>query len=724
MRARCSPVAILAATCCAPAVAFGPARLATRPIVAATVRAPSAFLLAPASEASDDQENYAGRDALTALAIPRPHRSSLRHAALDSLDRLAGASSDALKIERLALSSRSERKMLAPAMLAALAMLLNRRVGVRAAVGIFFTLRLASALLVRRHPDPLELVPAPVASRAAIRSMTLALEACGLLSFSALLGACAACAAAELGARALLTSLAQLALWLASDEVALGTRLESLRVSVGAEEAWRRPLRTSRALAEGASGLGALVIERLRSLCAAANRTGDANRTDSAVAAGGDGIGVIAIATAANASANALHAVRSEAHGSARADAAALPDADAAVDASDASTLMSAAPKGHEYLMREALKPNQMQSDAIRGNHAAPKGPPSEGEHGWLARVRRLWPLDDKGAREGARETAASADAAADAAAASAASLGVDAMSTWWADPPSTTAWELRLLTRRAATQAGAHVLLALAATLWASEAAFVCLLALTQRLRLLVLLVLSRMRQKVARAEPSMKEMLSSLPRTTEELTTQVNYQLTLIGLQTEQWMTDTWAAYLRRRQQWMRGAQRGAQSKPAKKSVTKGASGGGGGGGGSGGGGGGEGLANALTHWIDERVVTTKSQWVSFQLERSRKQGPKRPATAANEGAGAATLPAERLGVVPWRPVSRSTFTAPVAAATEKKSRASDGASDKHVVSGSTSTHQQPQHDATSAPWWQRSWWGPQQSAADSGVDGKVQI
>ena len=115
MRARFSPAAILAATYCAPAVAFGHARLATRPIVAATLQAPSALLLAPASEASDDQENYAGRDALTALAIPRPHRSSLRHAALDSLDRLAGATSDALKIERLALSSRSERKMLAPA---------------------------------------------------------------------------------------------------------------------------------------------------------------------------------------------------------------------------------------------------------------------------------------------------------------------------------------------------------------------------------------------------------------------------------------------------------------------------------------------------------------------------------------------------------------------------------------------------------------------------------
>jgi hypothetical protein len=583
-------------------------------------------------------------------------------------------------------------------------------VGVRAAVGLFFTLRLASALLVRRHPDPLELVPAPVASRAALRSMTLALEACGLLSFSALLGACAACAAAELGARALLTSLAQLALWLASDEVALGTRLETLRVSVVAEEAWRRPLRTSRALAEGASALGALVMQRLRSLSAAANRTGDANRTDSAAAAGVDGIGVIAStsasaanasASAANASANALHAVRSEAHGSAVADAAALPDADAAVDA-----------------------PTPM--------HASAKGPPAEGEHGWMAegehgwmaRARRLWPLDGKGAREtaasdeaAAASAASAADAAADAAAASAATLGVGAVPIWWADPPSTTAWELRLLTRRAATQAVAHVLLALAATLWASEAAFVCLLALTQRLRLLVLLVLNRMRQKVARAEPSMKEMLSSLPRTTEELTTQVNYQLNLIGLQTEQWMTDTWAAYLRQRQQWMRGA----QSKPTKKSAPKGAKGASGGGGG---GGGGEGLANALSNWIDERVVTTKSQWVSFQLERSRKQGPKKPATAGNEGDGAAALPAERLGVAPWRPVSRSTFTTPAAAATERKSPASDGASEKHVVSGSTSTHQQPQHDATSAPWWQRSWWGPQQSAAGSGVDGKVQI
>jgi hypothetical protein len=710
MRARFSPAAILAATYCAPAVAFGHARLATRPIVAATLQAPSALLLAPASEASDDQENYAGRDALTALAIPRPHRSSLRHAALDSLDRLAGATSDALKIERLALSSRSERKMLAPAMLTALALLLNRRVGVRSAVGLFFTLRLASALLVRRHPDPLELVPAPVASRAALRSMTLALEACGLLSFSALLGACAACAAAELGARALLTSLAQLALWLASDEVALGTRLETLRVSVVAEEAWRRPLRTSRALAEGASALGALVMQRLRSLSAAANRTGDANRTDSAAAAGVDGIGVIAStsasaanasASAANASANALHAVRSEAHGSAVADAAALPDADAAVDA---PTPMHASPKG----------------PPAEGEH----GRMAEGEHGWMARARRLWPLDGKGAREtaasdeaAAASAASAADAAADAAAASAATVGVGAVPIWWADPPSTTAWELRLLTRRAATQAVAHVLLALAATLWASEAAFVCLLALTQRLRLLVLLVLNRMRQKVARAEPSMKEMLSSLPRTTEELTTQVNYQLNLIGLQTEQWMTDTWAAYLRQRQQWMRGA----QSKPTKKSAPKGAKGASGGGGG---GGGGEGLANALSNWIDERVVTTKSQWVSFQLERSRKQGPKKPATAGNEGDGAAALPAERLGVAPWRPVSRSTFTTPAAAATERKSPASDGASEKHVVSGSTSTHQQPQHDATSAPWWQRSWWGPQQSAAGSGVDGKVQI
>jgi hypothetical protein len=348
----------------------------------------------------------------------------------------------------------------------------------------------------------------------------------------------------------------------------------------------------------------------------------------------------------------------------------------------------------------------------------------AEGEHGWMARARRLWPLDGKGAREtaasdeaAAASAASAADAAADAAAASAATLGVGAVPIWWADPPSTTAWELRLLTRRAATQAVAHVLLALAATLWASEAAFVCLLALTQRLRLLVLLVLNRMRQKVARAEPSMKEMLSSLPRTTEELTTQVNYQLNLIGLQTEQWMTDTWAAYLRQRQQWMRGA----QSKPTKKSAPKGAKGASGGGGG---GGGGEGLANALSNWIDERVVTTKSQWVSFQLERSRKQGPKKPATAGNEGDGAAALPAERLGVAPWRPVSRSTFTTPAAAATERKSPASDGASEKHVVSGSTSTHQQPQHDATSAPWWQRSWWGPQQSAAGSGVDGKVQI
>jgi len=153
--------------------------------------------------------------------------------------------------------------------------------------------------------------------------------------------------------------------------------------------------------------------------------------------------------------------------------------------------------------------------------------------------------------------------------------------------------------------------------------------LGVVQRLRLGLLWLGAFARRRLEGAVPATREMITTIPRSTEEATAAVNYQLNMIGLQTEQWMTDTWAGYLRRRQKWMRGAS--GKKAPAKKRVAKG--------GGKAGGGDSyqASWVQEVGHWWDDRVVSTKRAWVSFQID-SAKQGKagSKPAGKAAPKAG----------------------------------------------------------------------------------------
>ena len=158
---------------------------------------------------------------------------------------------------------------------------------------------------------------------------------------------------------------------------------------------------------------------------------------------------------------------------------------------------------------------------------------------------------------------------------------------------------------------------LAACTAVWAMEAAFLLLVCLGQRLRLLLMRFFTR-------AAPATKEWAMSLPRNTEEATAQFNYQLNLIGLQTEQWMTDTWAKYLRQRRKWMTGS--GGNGAPAKKAPPRN----GGGKNAKRGGGDGDGAAGlgsmgaSIGAWWDERVAATNQAWVGFQIQRAKATKP----------------------------------------------------------------------------------------------------
>jgi hypothetical protein len=183
-------------------------------------------------------------------------------------------------------------------------------------------------------------------------------------------------------------------------------------------------------------------------------------------------------------------------------------------------------------------------------------------------------------------------DRKADAAAEAAEAAGVR-----WCAPSTVASLELVGLMRQAAMQSALHTLLALAAALWALEAAFLLSLALGQRAQLALAAAVSAARE---RAVPATRQVLSDLPRSTEEAAQQVNYQLNLIGLQAEQWMTDRWSVYLRKRRQWMRGSQ--------GKAAASGPSWGG-----------------SIGQWWDERVASVNQGWVSFQISNAKAQAGK---------------------------------------------------------------------------------------------------
>ena len=170
---------------------------------------------------------------------------------------------------------------------------------------------------------------------------------------------------------------------------------------------------------------------------------------------------------------------------------------------------------------------------------------------------------------------------------------------------------DLIKLANVATRQAAAYALLAAAAGAWAAEAAFLVLLAIGQRLRLLAI-------ASYVRGKAWMIYTIENLPRSTEDVTSSVNYQLNLIGLQAEQWMTDSWAGYLRQRRKWMSGG-KGA------KVATKGK------------GGSGMGKGGKVRHeergshgwgvmdWMEERKVALNQGWVRWQVD-SLKEGSKR--------------------------------------------------------------------------------------------------
>ena len=74
---------------------------------------------------------------------------------------------------------------------------------------------------------------------------------------------------------------------------------------------------------------------------------------------------------------------------------------------------------------------------------------------------------------------------------------------------------------------------------------------------------------------------------------------------------MTDNWAAYLRRRQKWMRGSKgrpAGGSNKAAAQAQADG----------------GRGLfGGAVGDWWDERVVSINRRWVRFQLDSAKTAG-----------------------------------------------------------------------------------------------------
>ncbi|KAL1503684.1 hypothetical protein AB1Y20_012157 [Prymnesium parvum] len=173
-------------------------------------------------------------------------------------------------------------------------------------------------------------------------------------------------------------------------------------------------------------------------------------------------------------------------------------------------------------------------------------------------------------------------------------------------------------LARRAAWQCGAHALLALCASVWAAEAAFVLCLGAAQRLRLLLLALAAvaveqgrRFRRYVPDAQQRAQDWL---PKSAEEMSQRVNYQLNLWGLQMESAMTTAWSGYLRRRQAWLTSSKR--SSAPSKSA--------------------------GLQSWWDLRVARMNSAWVTWQMRAAtdaKKPAAKKlpPAKGGNAAASA---------------------------------------------------------------------------------------
>jgi hypothetical protein len=177
-----------------------------------------------------------------------------------------------------------------------------------------------------------------------------------------------------------------------------------------------------------------------------------------------------------------------------------------------------------------------------------------------------------------------------------------------WQAASSSATHELVLLVRKAISQAVVHATLAGLTLLWASEAAFVLFLALSQHAWLLTLVAMRTIKRWFNKAVPATRTAISEFPRSTEEFRQKMNYQLNLIGLQWEQTMTNLWGGYLKKRQKWMRESS-------AKSADSAGDS-----------------LVNSAGSWWDERVTSLNKKWVSWQIRSAKENKPGRAAPSSS--------------------------------------------------------------------------------------------
>ena len=577
-------------------------------------------------EPKDDNHSQGGelsQSATTtpALDSPRPFRAILRHSGLSAIDELDEPSRRALAREKRLLLDGGGMPILLPAGLALAVTLFPSglsgtpaRLSSRLTKGIlvFCLSRFATAWPTATFPDPRILVPWPRALRSALRSISLGLESSGIGLLSCLLCAAATCAAIELAVRRLV---ARLGAHLSSEETSLRSLFtpdggwedvlsgvpDSLKASLQSPAAlWRVVNVTSQDLGARVVEWGQARREKRERLAAAA--AAEAEMTDSSSSAAA----ASAAAAAASASAGTAAVAATRTAGQAGVErarpgepAAAHNDSAADESAAKAAVVKLEAAAGAEA--EAAAKAADGSGGEAHAEAAKPKAPaPSKKKE---ASGRTRWQPEEE-------RPAPTPTAEADASLAwQSSSAGV--VASWYA-PKEQTHRELSLLMRRASSLSLVHGALAACSAVWALEAFFLLLVCLGQRLRLLTLRLFTR-------AAPAAQDWVSSLPRNTEEATAQFNYQLNLIGLQTEQWMTDTWAGYLRQRRKWLSGSSKG--SPPKKPPPGKGGKGGGKGGGGLGG------LSSvgaSVGGWWDERVAATNKAWVGFQIKSAKAAKP----------------------------------------------------------------------------------------------------
>ena len=505
-----------------------------------------------------------------ALPSERHIRTDLRHQALEGLRQLEAPAAAALARERAALvADRSQRRLIVPVILAVLSPLFGRRWRSPMAVaGVFLASRLCSASITQ-CPDPRVLVPPSRARSAALHASTLALESSGLACLSLVLASSAACASIELGVRSLCSRAAS---------------ADGVTADVMAD-----PLSFVRLDAVGAS------LQKLGPPSAWVQPIIDTsprlwNATRGAVKSFGERVST-ARATRLVASTDAP-----DAELAGRTDTIAPPSEAVGATATPASADTHAA---------ASTAASSSASVAVTGGGDAHGTEPHASE----------------------RDAAPTSEAEVGAAAASPSRL--DLASSAVVSLPKTHL-ELRQLALGGAKQAAVHAALSAAAAAWAAEAAFLVLLALAQRARLLAIAAYASVRERAARGVPAAQSWFANLPRSTEDVTSSMNYQLNLIGLQTEQWMTDSWAGYLRQRRKWLSGSS-GDKSKKGGKGRSKGAKGGGDS----------AGWSRAVGSWWDELVVSNNQRWGRFQLDSAKRKSKKQKQPKL---AGAAPAPPPR--------------------------------------------------------------------------------